>query len=196
MLQAQQRAAAAAPREVISYIKPNLTISLVDEQSVLTPTQILPQVWLQTEETWCLAPSNLARCPTILEDALPRFLRVSGIRHRAMGRTAMCSWQLTAAILWPAATAVDPPGQRDADVPAHSVFQRLLDAARLHGARQRDGVTAAAAAEPQQRRPLEVDDVPADGAVLQHAGAHLHRRLACRQARPAAAAANRCLRVC
>ena len=48
MLQAQQRAAAAAPREVISYIKPNLTISLVDEQSVLTPTQILPQVWLHT----------------------------------------------------------------------------------------------------------------------------------------------------
>ncbi len=49
VLQAQQRAAAAAPREVISYIKPNLTISLVDEQSVLTPTQILPQVWLQTK---------------------------------------------------------------------------------------------------------------------------------------------------
>lgn len=42
--QEAQRAAAAAPREVISYIKPNLTISLVDDQTVLVPTNILPQV--------------------------------------------------------------------------------------------------------------------------------------------------------
>jgi len=43
---AQQKAAAAVPREIISWIKPNLTISLIDDQTLLTPAHIQPQVVL------------------------------------------------------------------------------------------------------------------------------------------------------
>lgn len=42
--QAEQSAEADAPREIISFLKPNLTISLVDDATVYERSQIVPQV--------------------------------------------------------------------------------------------------------------------------------------------------------
>ena len=42
--QAEQSAEAAKPREIISFLKPNITISLIDDQSAYERSAILPQV--------------------------------------------------------------------------------------------------------------------------------------------------------
>ena len=42
--QAEQAAAAAAPREIINFLKPNISIALVDDRSEYAVGQIVPQV--------------------------------------------------------------------------------------------------------------------------------------------------------
>lgn len=113
-VQAAQRAAAAAPREIISFIKPNLTISLVDDQSVLTPAQILPQVG--SHDTTAQIVMILARHGR----SLRRYILLGGI---ATQNEMLLSAQILDCHHDPvhdnnmemcvvsAATAVGPPGQ-------------------------------------------------------------------------------------
>ena len=42
--QAEQAAAAAAPREIINFLKPNISISIVDDRTEYANGQIVPQV--------------------------------------------------------------------------------------------------------------------------------------------------------
>ncbi len=42
--QAEQAAAASAPREIINFLKPNISVALVDDRSEYAVGQIVPQV--------------------------------------------------------------------------------------------------------------------------------------------------------